>query len=417
MKHLIVIIAAFSFLTGTCQSRQGGTEGMNKNLWSIIYQECEHPDIVDVEVSEDGFVEVECLCDGKLLEFGFKNNALMYTERTVEKRDIPFEKIKKKLEKDYGDWSLDDLSLIKTGDTAFFKVEVVKDGIEQNLYFTEEGKWYKFNSLSTTDKWDVHLLKENDGNLFHLHTPEKIYELPDVLREVSGITLGENELMYCVQDELGAIFEYDLKSNRVSNLYRFTDIGDFEDISIFGKYAVVLRSDGLLFHYDLAKKKLEYTTMLPLNSMDVEGLCTYGSSLFVASKAPLINQSEIKRTIFQIDGTDLTKINTYLEIDVEEIAQLAKSRYADLKIGKLEFNPSALAFHPLSGELYVLSASDRILTVFENKNLKNVILLPADVYYKPEGIAFSNEGLLFISNEGDKKGFSKPTILQIGKTE
>ncbi len=36
--------------------------------------------------------------------------------------------------------------------------------------------------------------------------------------------------------------------------------------------------------------------------------------------------------------------------------------------------------------------------------------LPADIYYKPEGLSFYENGDLLVSSEGDKKGFIKGTI-------
>ena len=71
---------------------------------------------------------------------------------------------------------------------------------------------------------------------------------------------------------------------------------------------------------------------------------------------------------------------------------MLKQKYPRLISDNLtaEFNPSAIAVHPKTSEIYVLSATDRLLAVFANQNLTQVFPLPSDIYYKPEGLAFFN---------------------------
>lgn len=39
------------------------------------------------------------------------------------------------------------------------------------------------------------------------------------------------------------------------------------------------------------------------------------------------------------------------------------------------------------------------------QGLKVVYPLPGELFYKPEGISFTNEGDMYISTEGNKKGY------------
>lgn len=75
------------------------------------------------------------------------------------------------------------------------------------------------------------------------------------------------------------------------------------------------------------------------------------------------------------------------------------------------FNPSAIAIHPKTNDIYILSANDRILVVYEKSGLKKAFPLPAVIYYKPEGLAFYENGDLLISSEGDKRGLVKGSIV------
>ena len=81
-------------------------------------------------------MEVEYLCDGDYFEMGISGEKVLYIETKADEKKVPFDKIKKKLEKEYSDWLLDEISEIFTGDTSFYKVEILKDGLEQNLFFS-----------------------------------------------------------------------------------------------------------------------------------------------------------------------------------------------------------------------------------------------------------------------------------------
>ncbi len=76
---------------------------------------------------------------------------------------------------------------------------------------------------------------------------EKKWELPKILREVSGIAHMGNNKIACVQDEDGIIFIYDLVSSRIEEEIEFAGAGDYEGISLVGETAYVLRSDGTIF--------------------------------------------------------------------------------------------------------------------------------------------------------------------------
>ena len=79
--------------------------------------------------------------------------------------------------------------------------------------------------------------------------------------------------------------------------------------------------------------------------------------------------------------------------------------YPKLTREKVLFNPSAIAIHPLTNERYVLSATNRMIAIYKDKTLTNVFPLPAQLYFKPEGLDFAENGDLFLSSEGMKKGY------------
>lgn len=150
--------------------------------------------------------------------------------------------------------------------------------------------------------------------------------------------------------------------------------------------------------------------MLPINSLNIEGLCYSEGFLYVACKEALVTHDDSKRMVYRAKADALDKIEPYLEINIDELSGFAAKNYPEQGTTKLVFNPSAIAIHPITKDMYILSATDRFVAIYKDKQLANIIPLPSEVYYKPEGMSFYENGDLLISSEGDKKGFVTGTI-------
>ena len=403
MKRILFILASLQLTLchgQTNEKKQVETD--SKDYMKIVYEHCSKPDIIEVESTTDGYIEVEFVCDGKRYEIGIRNNTLLFSEHSVNQNEIPLNIINRKLEKKYQGWTLDEVSQVKTNDTTFLKVEILKDGIEQNVYFTNDGKWFKIKPIDVSSTLDFNAVEKNPmykSAKYKFHKPDSVYEMPDLLKEVSGIALGSENVIYSIQDEIGSIFEYDLNKQVISNSFRFTDIGDFEDLAI-NKNIV----------YEFKNKTKISQTMLQINSLNIEGICFRDGYIYIACKDALVNHTDSKRMIYRVKANKLDNIEPYLEINIDVLSDFLVKNYSELGITKILFNPSSIAIHPITKEIYILSASDRFIAIYKDKQLINIIPLSAEIYYKPEGLSFYENGDLLISSEGDKKGFVTGTI-------
>ena len=71
---------------------------------------------------------------------------------------------------------------------------------------------------------------------------------------------------------------------------------------------------------------------------------------------------------------------------------------------------SAIAIHPITKKLYLLSASDHLFFIFNiNGEIEYMEPLNPDIFNKAEGITFLDNGDMIITNEGQNK---KPTLLR-----
>jgi hypothetical protein len=368
-------------------------------------------DIVEFEVKE-GYVEIEFLYEGAVYEVGMDSNKdVIYREEATVVPASVLPKIERKLAESYVGWTVDEYAKVTRGDTAFYKVELMKEGVEENVYFTIDGKYFKLGNVVVDEPWtkgDLLQLPLFASAPYDFLRPARTHELPELLREVSGIALDEDGSLLCVQDELGVVFRYNPKEERLQGMYRFADVGDFEDIAVSRDKAYVLRSDGAIFHFNT--KDYDGTvsqTIVPLPSMNMEGLFLHpsGKELLFASKEDRVGGNGWQRAVYSQRLKKGARPTDVLSIDQQALNDHLVKAFPAVKGKQLQLNPSALAIHPLTGDWYILSATNRLLAVYNQGQLKAVYPLPAEVYYKPEGMTFCPNGDLYLSSEGMKNGY------------
>ncbi|HEY0030663.1 MAG TPA: SdiA-regulated domain-containing protein [Bacteroidia bacterium] len=261
---------------------------------------------------------------------------------------------------------------------------------------------------------------------YNLANPEKSYTLPAALNEISGITiLNENEIA-CVQDELGAVYVYDLRTASITKEYKTAITGDFEGITLVGNSLFLLRSDGVLVEYpDFRSPNMkikEYFLNLP--SENNEGLCydMKNYRLLIAAKIKPGKEKENKgiRHIYSFDlKTKVPNNVPIFKLNVEDIEATARklniaipyktNKKTGNRSDEFNFRPSEIAVHPVNRNIYILSANDKLLLILDNKGaIKNLITLDPALFNKAEGLAFFPDGTMLISNEAQK---GKPTLL------
>ncbi len=136
---------------------------------------------------------------------------------------------------------------------------------------------------------------------YHVASPDKRWELPKKLVEISGLSYVDKHSIACVQDEKASIYVFNVNKGDVETKTDFGDHGDFEGIEIVGKNAWVLKSNGTLYQVkDYLKDKnpmvKKYKTGLSAKN-NAEGLAydAISQSLLIACKGyPFVNKDEEK---------------------------------------------------------------------------------------------------------------------------
>ena len=255
---------------------------------------------------------------------------------------------------------------------------------------------------------------------YNLDKPGEKYILPPVLEEISGIVLLNGHIMICIQDEEGDLFFYDLVDQRIIKRVGFGKDADYEDLALAGDIIYVLRSNGTIYeleNYDNMEDIVvkEHKTRLSKKN-NCEGLCydPVKNALLIALKGePEVNEEQdfdgfkaIYR--FDIEKKKVKNKPAYL-IELKQIQEV-KKQSADIR-----FQPSALAIHPITDEVYVLASVGKAIVVMDHAGeLLHYVKLDKRLFVQPEGISFAPDGTLYISNEGDG---GSGTIMEFGMVE
>jgi len=235
------------------------------------------------------------------------------------------------------------------------------------------------------------------------------WELPEILREISGLAWIDQGRFACVQDEMGMVFIYNVKNGSIEKEISFAGPGDYEGLTLVKESIWVIRSDGKLFEINSINAEKPVTTEYdtPLTAkQNAEGLCfdSKNNRLLIALKEGGLLGTDYKGIYsFDLTGKKLIK-QPVIRIDLKN--KIFTKLNASKKKGKKSevMMPSGIAIHPTKGDIYITEGRNPKLLITDiSGNIKNLYVLQKNDFSQPEGITFSSSGELFISNEGVKE--------------
>jgi uncharacterized protein YjiK len=243
----------------------------------------------------------------------------------------------------------------------------------------------------------------------------RTWELPSVLREVSGIDYLDSSHIVCIQDEIGSIFIYNLTTSTLETEIPFGPPGDYEAVAVIKDVAYVACADGRIYevtNYTSAKPVVkEYGTHLTVKQ-NVEGLSydPRNKILLVAIKGKE-DGNQFYKGIYSFDPvTKKMPVKPVMKIDLQDPV-FVRSTLKKLQSG---IQPSEIAVHPLTGDIYITDASrPQLLIMDKSGSIKGLYPLNRADFYQPEGITFSPSGECYISNEGSKQQPGKLLLVEI----
>ncbi len=270
-------------------------------------------------------------------------------------------------------------------------------------------------SCRPTTDWSAHFDPAPFDMPYDLSRPDTCWLLPDALREISGLSWSHDTL-WTHNDEQGILFRLSANDASLLDTLHFHKDGDYEGIEKVGSTVWVVKSNGTLYAVDLRTRTTrKYATPLG-KAQDVEGLAcdTAHRRLLLACKGSAGDGfSPFERAIyaFDLDSLALAPRPLYVIHQQAVDAWLGSQPAGEWRDKLMEafaktddhlrFRPSALAVHPLTGDLWVVSSPGKLLLVLSPQGkIRHIARLDKRILPQPEGIAFAPDGTLFLASEG-----------------
>ena len=255
------------------------------------------------------------------------------------------------------------------------------------------------NDLSAKDGLipkDEESSKFKDSELYNFSQPYLI-NLPPVLDEISGIAYYPKDTsLFAIVDEEALLYKIPL--NDASNIqqWAFGKAGDYEDIILKDSIFYILVSNGTIKSLqfvgsDIKTAKYDFITGEKKSSNEFESMYVDSGNIVILCKDCEADK-KVKTSRFALNIA-AAQFNEIQPLHNAAIASMIEDKKVALKA-------SAAAINPVTNQLYVISAVNKTLYIFDAElNPVEFFELNPKIYKQPEGIAFTPEGDLIISNE------------------
>ena len=241
---------------------------------------------------------------------------------------------------------------------------------------------------------------------YDLAHPLKKWSLSDSLAEISGIGWLKNDKILAIEDLHPILYELKLADTNgiISNKIEFRradeDKMDFEDLAIVNDTVYALWSHGAVFkiiNQEQGVVSQRAKTWLKKDN-NTEGLAydPVSGNLLIACKeeSGLEDAKKSTRAIFEFDRkADSLKPDPFMLINKNDFEKVAGD--------KVDFYPSAIAVHPTTHDIYIISTKDTkaIAQFSHDGKLKAFDYIDKEMLPQPEGMCFDSDGNLYISTE------------------
>lgn len=230
-----------------------------------------------------------------------------------------------------------------------------------------------------------------------------IIKLPSELDEISGISYyAKDKSIFAITDEKGFLFKITPYPGLLINLWKISKKADFEDLVLLDSTFYILQSNGAINRVKFINNDTVSNRNIPF---PYEGKMEFETMFY----NPLIKKLEL--ICKNCEDEKKKSVNTYTYdpeknefIDSVSIIDMA-SVFKTMGKKAFDLRASAAAVHPLTGDIYVISSINKLLLIFDkNHTLKSSYSLNPSLFKQPEGITFSDNGTLIISNESAQTG-------------
>jgi uncharacterized protein YjiK len=262
--------------------------------------------------------------------------------------------------------------------------------------------------ISDSTRTDTTKTIQSNSYNYDLSNPKKKWRLAPDLLEISGNTWVDNNHLLVIEDLHPNLYLLKLNADSatIEKKVPFMEETpgekfDVEDVTIVNNTVYAIWSHGAILKVTNWQGKPEMKEIKTFLSKEnnTEGICfdPVTNNLLVTCK----NESDVEdekkstRAVYEFDlKSDSLKSEPFMLIHKKDLEKQAGE--------KLEFYPSAIAVHPVTHDIYILSTKEtKCMAVFKHSGeLISVEFIAKELLPQPEGICFAPDGTLYISTEG-----------------
>lgn len=255
-----------------------------------------------------------------------------------------------------------------------------------------------------------------DSDMYNFSKPN-VVKLPQELDEISGIAYyAKDTSVFAIIDEGGDIYKFPLKEPKKLRKWKFDKKRDFEDLVLQDSTFYVMESNGDITKLTFKNNQFvnEQFKIGDISSGDNEFESMFGSPdssylVIMCKDCPEDSKKTLSTFAFHyMDSTD--QFQKHIVYDISTLHQ---------KLGiEKRLHPSAAAINPITKDIYIISSIQKILLILNSKGeFKTFYKLNPGIYKQPEGIAFTPDGDLIISNEFAEDGFANLLLIKNKKNK
>ena len=233
---------------------------------------------------------------------------------------------------------------------------------------------------------------------YNMNQP-RIFKLPSSLDEISGIVYyPKDNSVLAINDERGWLYKIFLSNRNEIQKWKYAGGADFEDLVLVDSTFYVLQSIGTLISFKFLKpdsvKATSYQLPIPGgNEFEILYLDKERNALIMVCKdCKADDKNSLTSYSFNLETNSFSTKPAFV-IDIRKIETLMNQK-------GLHFKPSAAAIHPVTSELYIISAINKLLVIADKNGIpQKAYNINPKLFKQPEGITFSPKGDMVISNE------------------
>lgn len=265
---------------------------------------------------------------------------------------------------------------------------------------------------------------QKEDGYFDLQHPNSVQTLPMGIQPFSDIALLDSTHLLGLNQESGMMFVYDLNDHSVVPFLSWDMESKIRNISTLDS-TLLLVDDAKHIHFLSSPYDSSSLTTLNLDNeqFDPTSVCYHKETnrlFLIASNeertegysnssiyAYNLNQRKLNaQPLFSISGEDIEAFA------IQNNLMIARSDLSimDDTLESMNFTPTAIAVHPKTNEIYILSGSDHSLAVFNQfGEIVNFTTLDKNTFSHPSAMTFKKNGDLVITDGN----LMNPTVIQV----